>query len=47
MKLIFALREPIMWLQSVYNMRVHLRCELEGIGSPGCVNGVEDDFLGV
>ncbi len=37
LKLILVLREPIQWLQSVFNLRTHLRCEQEGLESRGCV----------
>eukprot|EP00392_Amoebophrya_sp_AT5.2_P006584 g6596.t1 len=45
MKLIFVVREPIEWLQSVFNYRVHLRCAREGVGSPGCQDNVQHSFL--
>ena len=47
LKMIFSMREPITWLQSMYNLRIHLRCDQEGLGSPGCVNNIENDFIGV
>ncbi|CAD7966127.1 unnamed protein product [Amoebophrya sp. A120] len=45
MKLIFVIREPMEWLQSVFNYRVHLRCAMEGIGSSGCSDNEMDAFL--
>ena len=47
MKLLFLIRDPIRWLQSMFNMRVHTRCKLEGVGSAGCGGGIEHDFLAV
>ncbi|CAD7974559.1 unnamed protein product [Amoebophrya sp. A25] len=45
LKLIFVVREPIEWLQSVFNYRVHLRCAREGLGSAGCPEGRQHSFL--
>lgn len=36
MKLIFLIRDPIEWLQSLFNMRIHQRCAVEGFDSRGC-----------